>query len=284
MADKQLTVAEDMKARVVFDSTESAVAYLTKCATDFSDFGKYPVAAPGLDAEGNFDTTVYADGMIPMVALLKNNRAIKAIVITPIPTLDSLMSDQAGIDWVTRIIRKELNHVAVRALREAEDISTVIDQMPTTRDGYINSAREGASGIMEAFNDLYKAINATMAKVSPAWLKRRLLKADLRKAMESKGFALDNYPELEDRGTDKESLFEVALRLGKSAAEKQGLDPTIFARWSETRATKAYDPAAVDEEEDIDFDSLSEQLLAEVTADNTPAPASAADEPTGTTE
>lgn len=261
------TVAEDMASRRIFATTEEAAAYLNMAVETYSDFTEIPLAAPGMDDEGNFDPEVYTDGMVPMVATLRKNKGgTKAVIVTPVPTLEYLLSDDAGTQWVKKIIEKELNHVAVRALREAEDISTVVDQMPTTRDGYISSARDSGGGIMLAFDELYKLINATLAAKVPAWNKARLVKGELKKAMESAGYASEYYAALEERTNKKgepESLFVVAATIGASAAKKKGLDPTIFERWLATRDAKKFTAPEESDGDDFDVDSLTESMLTE---------------------
>lgn len=261
---KTMTVEDDMTARRIFTSTADAATYLNLCHETYSDFATIPLAAVGLDSEGDFDPAVYVPGMNVMVAILrKAKQGVKAIVIAPVPSLTMLTADSTGTDWVTKIIEKELNHVAVRALREAEDISTVVDQMPSTRDAYISSAREGGMGILEAFNELYKPINATMSGKVSVWAKARLIKSDLKKCMESKGYAEEFYPALENRGEGKDSLFVVALNLGVAAAKAKGFDPTIFARWIATRANKAFTPGADDDTDSFDMDSMTADLMKE---------------------
>jgi hypothetical protein len=49
------SVADSMKSRSIFETADAAAEYLTACATRFADFGNYPLAAPGIDSEGNFE-------------------------------------------------------------------------------------------------------------------------------------------------------------------------------------------------------------------------------------
>lgn len=276
-AEKAKSVAENMAPRRVFGNINEAVEYLKATATAIPDFNTIVeaggLAAPGMDEEGNFDSNIYGEGTEVMVSVLrKQGKGVKAIVVAPVPTLDSLLGDEAGRDWVQRIIHKELNHVAVRHLRDAEDIQSMVDQMPTTREGYITSAREAGGGIMESFDELYKLINATLSAKFTPWGKQRLIKTELRKAFESKGYAAEYYPALEDyKG---ESLFALGLQLGINAAKKKGLDPTIFERWAATRDAKAFSPADETDEDDFDIDSLTDSLLESEAGDEEAAPAS----------
>lgn len=274
---KALTVADDMDNRRIFATPQAAAEYLGQCGTRFSDFGAMILAAPGIDmATGEFDPEIYSESMDVMVTLLRNKSKIKAVVVAPVPKIDVLLDSESGKAWVAKILHKEMNHVAVRALREAEDVSTVIDQMPTTIDGYLEPGR-GDSGIMETFNELYKPINSALAAKVPAWAKARLIKSELKKAFESKAYAETFYPVLEDfRG---QSLFVAALELGKASATRKGFDPAIFQRWLDTRDSKAYnagEPDSDDEEFSLDIGAMSESMLtedkpAETVAETAPA-------------
>jgi hypothetical protein len=274
-AEKAKTVADDMDNRRIFPDIDSAVQYLTQSSERFTDFGAMTLAAPGMDEEGNFDSDIYTDEMDVMVSLLRNKSKIKAIVVAPIPKIHVLLGlpadDYAALEnptgkaWLEKILHKEMNHVAVRALREAEDVSTVIDQMPVSIDGYLEPGR-GDSGAMESFNELYKQLLAALGSKVPAFAKARLIKSEFKKALENRGYAEAFYPVLEDfKGT---SLFEAALKLGLEAAKRKGLDPTIFQRWLDTRATKTYTAGneSDDEEEfSLDLDAMSDSMLAEET-------------------
>lgn len=271
---KVKTTLEGMTGYRTFDSTDEATNYLSKCGADFADFGDQPFALNGVSDSGEYDPEVYTDQMRVRVAVLKNvprtvngkkePTTIKAIVVTPVPTLDSLLSDDAGRAWVQKIIDKELNHVAVRPLRDAENLATAIEQMPRTRAGFIESSRD-VGGIMDTFNDLYKTINDKMGDKAPIWAKARLVKADLKKALESKAYALEYFPTLEDRGTDAEgkprdSLFVMALRFGQILAKHKGSDPAIFDKWLATRDQQTLKTVAEDDSEDLSLDDLTADL------------------------
>lgn len=284
-APEPKTVANDMKGRAIFATPEKAQEYLSGLGESLTDFADHAFATVGIseDEEGNpvWDSELYTGDTQVMVATLRAASKVKAIIVTPIPTLDAILANEEAKAWAWRVLLKELNHVAVRPLRDADDISTVVDQMPKTLSEYISSQRD-SSGIIETYNELYKQINATLSAARPAWAKARLTKSELRKAMESKGYAAETYSALEDyKGA---SLFEFAIKLGKQAAERKALDPTIFDRWLSTRATKVYKPGEEQEEADLDIDSLTNSLLTEEKAtaaegetkqEDAPAPADA---------
>jgi hypothetical protein len=98
--------------------------------------------------------------------------------VAPVPKIDVLLDSPAGKSWVEKILHKELNHVAVRHLRDAEDVKNFVDQMPTTVEGYITSER-GTGGIIETFNELYKGIDTALSAKLPVWAKARFIKSEL---------------------------------------------------------------------------------------------------------
>lgn len=263
-APKAETVAESMDQRRTFDTVDEAVAYLNLCSTKFIDFETAaPLVTRGMDEEGNFDPAVYTPDMRVLVAVLKNRvrddkgnalpSTVKAIIVAPIPSLDALIASEAGKSWLDSIVDKELNHIAVRALRQADDVTLVADQIPQTLESYITSQRE-TGGIMETFDNLFKPIIAALAAKSPAWSKARLIKTELKKAMESQAYAAEYYPALEDRG-DKPSMFVMALQFGAKIAKDKGLDPAIFDKWLATRDAKTL-KATTEGDDDFELDDI----------------------------
>jgi len=275
MADNESkkTVNDDMRARRCFypsddaDALTPAIAYLGKLQTELDDFGDFPFAGVGVgqDDDGNvtFDPEVYNDSHGVMIGTVKKQgEGVKAIFMAPIPNFPANLSGDEAFDrWALSILEKEANHVAVRPLRTADNIEDVIDQMPRNADAYTTSSRGISAGVMGAFNELYKAINATLASKVGVWARARLTKNELKSSLESSAYALEYHNALEDRG-EADSLFVVALQIGINAAKKKGLDPTIFERWLETRDQKPF-TAEEEADEDFDLDSLTEDLLAE---------------------
>jgi hypothetical protein len=263
-----------------FATTDEATAYLAKCNEDFSDFAGQPFAMIGVDEQGAFRPDVYTPDMRVRVAVLRNvprtvngkrePTTIKAIVVTPVPSIPSILGidaetweiikDSPSVAFAVKTLDKELNHIAVRPLRDAENLDTAMEQVPTTLAGFIESNRD-AGGIMDMFNDLYKTINDTLSKQVPLWSKARLIKAEMKKAMESKAYALEYYPALEDRGTDgngkaKDSLFVLALQFGVKLAKSKGADAAIFDKWLSTRDAQTLAATQTDDEDDISLDDL----------------------------
>lgn len=308
-AEKPLTVIDDMDQRRVFDSVEEATAYIAKCQADYADFGSYPVAAVGLTEDGEFDPEVYTDEMRIAVSVLTkrgdgpNSTTVHCIVIFPAPKLSAILglpedvelSNSTGTDWLVGIMEKELNHVAVRQLRKAEnaqEIAEAVESMPTSVADYVTSGRESTSGILETFNTLWQIIKKGVGAKSKPFALANLSKKELRKAMESASYAATVYPQLETRVNKKgepESLFVLAATFGQLLAKQESLDSTIFDRMLSQRNEKVIDTAADEEEFDLEAmaASLAKANAATPATDapaatDTPAPDAPADADTAT--
>jgi hypothetical protein len=279
-AAKVKTVNEDMAQRRTFKDTTSALAYITKCANEISDFDpdKVPFITHGFGPQGEsgelgFDPTVYPDGYDVMVATLSEKGTkeakgkVSAIIITPIPSLDTFLATDGGKEWVSKIIEKEANLVAVRPIRNKADMLVKADEMPKTAAEFIAGGREGTSGLMEAFETLFKRIKDGMTKQHAIWGKANLPKAELKKAFSSLSYAADYYPALEVRADGKDSLFVVALKVGAIMAKREGLDPAIFEKWLATRDSfdiEAQAEADQDaEDQELDADAIAALMMAD---------------------
>lgn len=270
-SNKVKTVIDDMDQRRLFDTVEEATAYVEKCQAEYPDFNSYPVAAVGLTETGDFDPEVYTDEMRVAVSVLTkrgdgpNSTTVHCLVIFPAPKLtailglaeDAELANAPGAEWLIGIMEKELNHVAVRQLRKAEnaqEIAEAVESMPTTVQDYITSGRESTSGILETFNQLWQIIKKGVGAKSKPFALANLSKKELRKAMESASYAATVYPQLETRQNKKgepESLFVLAATFGQLLAKQESLDTTIFDRMLSQRDEKEIDVAEDEEEFDL---------------------------------
>lgn len=266
-AAKAKTVENDMPSRRIFTTLEEMVAYLAAQSESLSDFGDYPFIAKGFDPEtGEFDPAVYSDGMVPMVVKVTKRSEktgegskVKAIVVTPIPTLEALIDSEQGREWVRAKVMTALNKAVADPLRDAEDPASVADQIPGTMNDFLTSESSNKSAL-GTFDSLYKELDALFKKLSAPWERARLRKADIKKSLESTAYALSVFPTLENRGEGRKSLFVQFLEAGEKAAVGRGLDPAIFRKWMDNRDKTS---ANLDDgDEDIDFDT--EDLLAKL--------------------
>lgn len=268
---KQQTVIDDMDQRRVFPTADEALAYYAKCSTEFADFAGYPAAIAGLDEDGNLDPAVYNDSMHVGVSVLtkrgegkESGSTVHAIVVYPVPTVESILADNNGADWLTGLIHKEINHIAVRQLRKTSDkdgpledaIAEAVDSMPTSLADYVTSGREVSAGILETFNKLWQIVKKGIGMKSKPFALANLSKKELRKAMESASYAATVYPQLETRlnkAGEKDSLFVRAATFGVVLAKEESLDPTIFEKMLTGRDEREIEVA----EDDDDFDPVA---------------------------
>lgn len=297
------TVLENMPARSLFNDHDSAANFIAKCQNDFADFDNYPVIPVGMtvDDEGAivFDSAIYDDTMqIAVVKLSERGNAekkiegrVKAIVIYPSPSVESITTSPVASDWLAGLIAKEINHVAVRNLRKASnaaEMAEALESMPTKLEDYTTSTTETTGGIVETYNTLWQAIKAGIGQKSKAFRLRAFSKKEMKRAMESASYALALYPECEDRKlpTGKtDSAFVRAILFGKVMAAEQGLDQTIFDRMLAQRDEKKIDATTDDDEsDDFDFEAMAKALAKPATpaadATTTGEPAALVVEPT----
>ena len=228
------TVA-DIDSRSVFDTVELALAYIGEIG-DYVGFGDLQQAIVGAiaDDEGNvtLDPAIYDDTMDIAVAIVSEKVAgakMKpiALAVYPTPKPAAVMASEEGLAWVAKLIEKESNLVAMRALRKSDNIEESASAMPTTIASYITPSREAATGILATYEAVWKDVKALMAKKSRAWSIANFSKKELRRAIESASYASGTYPKVE-KGGGESSLFVFAAGLGKLLATKAGLDPAFF--------------------------------------------------------
>lgn len=228
------TVA-DIDSRKTFATVESAIAYIDEIGdyTGFADLQQAIVGAiVGDDGNVTLDPAIYDESMEIAVAIVSEKVAgakMKpiALAVYPTPAPDAVLSSDEGKAWVAKLIEKEANLVAMRALRKSDNIEESAAAMPTTIASYITPSREAATGILATYEAIWKDIKALMAKKSRAWAIANFSKKELRRALESASYASGTYPKVEKGGGDS-SLFVFAIGLGQLLAKKAELDPAFF--------------------------------------------------------
>lgn len=292
------TVLDDMPSRRIFDNTDDAANYIAKCQTDFADFGEHPVITVGFTEDGDFDPATYDESMNVAVVKLTvrgegsgkdyQGSVVKAIIIYPSPKIEAILNNDAALAWLTGIMEKELNHVAVRGIRKAGEgdnstIAEAAEAMPKSIADYITSGREAGSGVLETYNELWRVIKTALASKYKVWSIVNFSKKELRKAMESSPYASQVYPGLELRENKKtgerQSLIEIAINLGKLLAKEQGLDPAFFETAQANRAERTL-TIDDDEDEEIDLESWAAEVTADQATDEAATDETAKDETT----
>lgn len=228
------TVA-DIDSRRTFKTVDEALAYIGEIG-EYVGFGDLQQAIVGAvaDDDGNvtLDPAIYDDSMEIAVAIVSEKVAgakMKpiALAVYPTPSTDAVLATDEGKAWVAKLVEKEANLVAMRALRKSDNIEESAAAMPTTIASYITPSREAATGILATYEAVWKDIKQLMAKKSRAWAIANFSKKELRRALESASYASSTYPKVE-KGGGESSLFVFAIGLGQLLAKKAELDPAFF--------------------------------------------------------
>lgn len=287
-----------------FNDADSAFAYLMKASTSYADFNDVPMVTNRAEIiedpeTGNLslllDEAVYTDSTRIAVKLLtkrayktdENGKQVSAgsvptcIVVSPQPTLDSIISNPAARDWLQKIVDKELTHVMVRPLRDAENPEAMAGDIPATLESFITTSRGGGDSMLDTFNTYWQDTLKVFADAVPQLAKLGIKKGDLRKAFESKGFASAYFGALESYGPTQVSIFALMLESMIETAQSEGNDVTLLQTWLDQRDEMKLDNAPAEAE--LDLSALMGALAAK-RKPTEPATDSTADASTSTTE
>ena len=262
------TVA-DIDSRRTFKTVDAALAYIGEIG-EYVGFGDLQQAIVGAiaDDDGNvtLDPAIYDESMEIAVAIVSEKVAgakMKPIApaVYPTPSTDAVLATDEGKAWVAKLVEKEANLVAMRALRKSDNIEESAAAMPTTIASYITPSREAATGILATYEAVWKDIKQLMAKKSRAWAIANFSKKELRRALESASYASGTYPKVE-KGGGESSLFVFAIGLGQLLAKKAELDPAFF---DNALAKRNEHVINIDDE---DGELTLDDLLAEAAADD----------------
>jgi len=203
--------------RVVFPSTESALAFLGKMASTLApnegDEFPVPTVTAGLTNDGEFGPAYEnADVAITLLStspeysgkgdarkLVKAAEAI-ALVTYPQPRVATFMAAPEGQAFIERLIHKDCQLAALRPLRKTDvDFATVANQMPTTAADYWTASERESSALDSATTKRLTAVladaRAQVATIKSLW-DRKLLKLDtFILCIRSKDFALTAGPD-----------------------------------------------------------------------------------------
>jgi hypothetical protein len=166
-----------------------------------------------------------------------NVRVKEKVVAAAVPTLDSLLTTEAGRDYVEREMRSGFQTKIRNVLIRAEDIASV--SLPITIEQFIERSERGAADQGLA---AFKTIGPNLVKM----LDKKGVTTNLqllRQILQSTAFAQALMPKVSQK------VWQKVIEVGKTNAAEKKLPTTIFDKWLETR-----DSIGVDVEmEDIDL-------------------------------
>ena len=120
----------DIDSRRTFKTVDEALAYIGEIG-EYVGFGDLQQAIVGAiaDDDGNvtLDPAIYDDSMEIAVAIVSEKVAgakMKpiALAVYPTPSTDAVLATDEGKAWVAKLVEKEANLVAMRALRKSDNI------------------------------------------------------------------------------------------------------------------------------------------------------------------
>jgi hypothetical protein len=166
-----------------------------------------------------------------------NVRVTEKVVAAAVPTIDSVMTTDAGRDYIERAMRSGFQAKIRNVLIRAEDVSSII--LPITVDQFIERSERGAADQgLAAFKTIGPALVKSLDKKGITTNLQLL-----RQILQSKAFAQALMPKVSQK------VWEKVIEVGKINATEKKLPTTIFEKWLETR-----DSIGVDVEmDDIDL-------------------------------
>lgn len=183
----------------------------------------------------------------------KDANGAKGFAVYPLHPLDAIQSDETGLDWLWKVAEKEASHVALRQLRNVnpalgtDALAQASMEMPLTVSDYVEeSTRESMD--TTAFDTLWKQFRKMLFEsAATAALAARLpSKAEVLKAIRSKAFAEETYPELESMGSFKwmastmASIIDQMRAAAIESGEDFDMDSDEIKGWLATRDTKVF--------------------------------------------
>lgn len=183
----------------------------------------------------------------------KDANGARGFALYPLHPLDAIQNDEAGISWLWKVTEKESSHVALRGLRNVnpalgnDALAQAAMEMPISVSDYVEeSTRESMD--TSTFDTMWKRFRKMLSEspATAALVLRLPQKADVLKAIRSKAFAVENYPELESMGTfawmasTMADIVDVMRASAIEAGEDFDMDSEEIRGWLAGRDTKVF--------------------------------------------
>lgn len=183
----------------------------------------------------------------------KESNGARGFAVYPLHPLDAIQADETGLEWLWKVAEKEGSHVALRGLRNvnvalgSDALAQAAMEMPLTVSDYVEeSTRESMD--TTAFDTLWKQFRKMLSEsaATAALVARLPSKSEVLKAIRSKAYAEETYPELESMGSFKWMAQTMAAIIDQmrgaaiEAGEDFELDSDEIKGWLATRDTKVF--------------------------------------------
>lgn len=199
-------------SRKTYANLADALAALTTADGATDHFYGLPVGIVGYDTTSDeVDSAIY-EGMSAVLGWVgsKGDEAkgkasgVKAIVLYPMPTVESFLASDKGKEWIAKVAEKEVGLVAFRNFRDAatlEEFQAGIAKTPKTVDEYVAEHARGAAGVdTETFDATWPGLRIYLKNKQPLLHKALPTKPEVIKAIRSAAYAVAEYPKLEEAG------------------------------------------------------------------------------------
>lgn len=221
----------------------------------------------------------------------KDANGAKGFAVYPLHPLDAIQTDETGLEWLWKVAEKEASHVALRQLRNvnpalgSDALAQAAMEMPLTVSDYVEeSTRESMD--TTAFDTLWKQFRKMLSEsaATAALVARLPTKSEVLKAIRSKAYAEETYPELESMGSFKwmattmASIIDTMRAAAIETGEDFEMDSDEIKGWIATRDTKIFAAAKRPEVDlsSVDFGAFMSGVLG--------APAESTDQPEASEE
>lgn len=274
-AGKALVKALGDGSRVVVDmaSLESKLASVSAVVGD---------TIPVLYAGGSIESVQEAgtdQAIVGLVAQQRKDDGAKqaethytSVLVTPLFSIETLVADSAGRDWVEKIIEKETAHVSFRPIRNAEDGESLEDyatRVPATLSNLVTAAArdkidtEAVTILWPMFRSVIQEMSkgadedGKAAKAALAFLPGAKAIATVSKAIRSADWARRNTPELEVGGFwsyAAQSMIEGAkepLPDPENPGDHIEVDASTIAKWHAGRDEEIIEPPVTRAPKDV---------------------------------
>lgn len=182
----------------------------------------------------------------------KQNGA-RGFALYPLHPLDAIQADETGIDWLWKVAEKEASHVALRGLRNVnpafgnDALAQASMDMPISVSDYVEESTREAMDTT-AFDTLWKRFRKMLSDsaATAALVARLPSKSEVLKAIRSKAYAEETYPELESMGSFTWMASTMAAIIDNlrtqaiEAGEDFDLESDEIKGWLATRDTKVF--------------------------------------------
>lgn len=253
------------QTRKAFEDLDSAIAALTALVSDeaVSALG-LPYDIVGANPDGTIDPEVYT-GSNPVLAQVrarvvvdpatgKKAEGIKAFVLFPIPTLETIIAagDQ-GSEFIEKVLEKEFSLVAFRNWRDfdnADEFSAGVAAAPRNLTDYLTS--QVSTVDTSTFDDLWPDFRETARKdYKDLWAMLAVLgKGNVLRAIRSKSYALAN-PDA--KALEENGIFVQIAKQLIVFAEADEMDASALKNWIAKRDEVELSYKAPEKVEDTSF-------------------------------